>query len=137
VNPQVADTRRHKRAALTAMIGASLVLGILDTALGLPLGESPGRLAFTVAGNLALLLIGFRWLQVDALELDIRRPAWLNVGIVLLAVAFVPYYLYKTRPPRHRLPAIGGFFGLVLACMLGSAAGALLMNAMSGGPATP
>ncbi|GAA0714443.1 hypothetical protein [Dokdonella soli] len=137
MNSPAPDTRRQKQTTLIALVGASVVLGIVDAALALPLTDSPGRLAFTFGGNLALLILGFRWLQLDAAELDIRRPTWLNVGIVLLAAVFVPYYLYKTRPANHRLPAIAGFFGLVFACMFASAMGALLMSSMSGTPATP
>jgi hypothetical protein len=135
VNSPAPDTRRQKHTALIALVGAAVVLGIVDTALGLPSTDSAGRLAFTFGGNIALLLIGFRWLQIDATELAIRRPTWLNVGIILLAAVFVPYYLYKTRPADHRLPAIAGFFGLIFACMIGSAIGALLMTSISGTPA--
>jgi hypothetical protein len=135
VNSPAPDTRRQKHTALIALVGAAVVLGIVDTALGLPSTDSTGRLAFTFGGNIALLLIGFRWLQIDAAELAIRRPTWLNVGIILLAAVFVPYYLYKTRPADHRLPAIAGFFGLIFACMIGSAIGALLMTSISGTPA--
>lgn len=135
MNSPAPDTRRQKHTALIALVGAAVVLGIVDTALGLPSTDSAGRLAFTFGGNIALLLIGFRWLQIDATELAIRRPTWLNVGIILLAAVFVPYYLYKTRPADHRLPAIAGFFGLIFACMIGSAIGALLMTSISGTPA--
>lgn len=135
MNSPAPDTRRQKHTALIALVGAAVVLGIVDTALGLPSTDSAGRLAFTFGGNIALLLIGFRWLQIDAAELAIRRPTWLNVGIILLAAVFVPYYLYKTRPADHRLPAIAGFFGLIFACMIGSAIGALLMTSISGTPA--
>lgn len=137
MNSPATDTRRQKHTALIALVGASLVLGILDAAFGLPVDESSSRLAFTLGGNLALLLIGFRWLQLDALELDIRRPTWLTAAIILLAAAFVPYYLYKTRPAGHRLPAIAAFFGLVFACMIGSAVGALLMQSIAGAPPAP
>lgn len=137
MNAPVSDMRRQKQVTLIALIGVSIALGILDVALALPLTDNPGRLAFTLGGNIALLLIGFRWLQIDARELDIRRPQWLNVAIVLLAAIFVPYYLYKTRPANHRLPAIAGFFGLIFACMMGTAIGARLMQLMSGTPAAP
>jgi peptidoglycan/LPS O-acetylase OafA/YrhL len=130
----VADTRRQKQAALMALVGVALVLGIVNAALGFPQTESAGRFAFTLAGNVALILIGFRWLQIDALELDIRRPTWLTVAIVLLAAVFVPYYLYKTRPAERRWPAIGAFFGLVLACMCSTAIGAMLMQIVTGVP---
>lgn len=126
--------QRQKQAALVALLGASVVLGIVEVALGLPMQNSPDRLLFTFVGNLALLVLGFRWLQLDARELDIRRPLWLNIGIVLLAAVFVPYYLFKTRPPERRLAAIAAFFGVVVACMLASAFGAMLMSALSGTP---
>jgi hypothetical protein len=113
------------------------VLGIVDVALGFPVDDNRARLLFTFVSNIALLLLGFRWLQLDSAELGIRRPIWLNIGIILLAAVFVPYYLYKTRPTERRLPAIAGFFGLVFACLLGSAVGAMLMSALSGTPATP
>ncbi|MEO7326021.1 MAG: hypothetical protein ABIW82_14450 [Dokdonella sp.] len=134
MNSPLPDMRRQKRATLIALIGVSFLLGIVDVALGFPATESPGRLAFTLGGNLALLFIGFRWLQLDARELDIRRPNWLNAGIILLAAVFVPYYLYKTRPMHRRLPAIAGFFGLVFACMIGTAIGAMVMQAIIGTP---
>jgi peptidoglycan/LPS O-acetylase OafA/YrhL len=135
VNAVPPPLQRQKQAALVALLGASVVLGIVEVALGLPMQNSPERLLFTFVGNLALLVLGFRWLQLDARELDIRRPLWLNVGIILLAAVFVPYYLFKTRPPERRLVAIAAFFGVVLACMLASALGALMMGALSGTPA--
>ena len=137
MNPPATDPRRSKQATLIALVGASVALGILDAALALPAGDSGGRLALTFGGNIALLLIGFRWLQLDAAELDIRRPLWLNIAIVLLAAVFVPYYLHKTRPAGHRLQAIAGFFGIVFACMIGSASGALLMQWLAGAAAAP
>jgi hypothetical protein len=130
VTPQAPDYRTRKQIALVTLIGASLVLGIVSAALHLD--RSNG---LTLIGSLVLLVIGFRWLQLDAAELDIRRPMWLNVGIVMAAAIFVPYYLYKTRPAGRRVPAIAGFFGLVLACAFASGIGASLMMYFSGEPA--
>jgi len=127
------DYRRQKQIALTTLIGASLVLGIIDAALQL---QSSSGLTFV--GSLAMLIIGFRWLTLDSAELDIRRPMWLNIGIVMAAIIFVPYYLYKTRPAGRRLPAIASFFAIVLACALTSAIGAAAMMYFSGTmPAAP
>ena len=116
------DYRRQKQIALTTLIGASLVLGIVSA--GLHLDRYNG---FALLGSIAILLIGFRWLALDAAELDIRRPLWLNVGIVMAAAIFVPYYLYKTRPQGKRGPAIVCFFGIVLACAFASEVGGSLM----------
>ena len=127
------DYRRQQQIALTTLIGASLVLGIVDAALQL---QSSSGLTFV--GSLAMLIIGFRWLTLDSAELDIRRPMWLNIGIVMAAIIFVPYYLYKTRPAGRRLPAIASFFAIVLACALTSAIGAAAMMYFSGTmPAAP
>ncbi len=129
------DLRSRKQSTLIALIGGSAVLGILDIALGLPSAAEGTRIGVTLLGNIALLMIGFYWLELDARELDIRRPTWLNVCIVLLAAVFVPYYLYKTRPAEKRLGAIGGFFLLVLACMFATGVGASL--ALQFSPSTP
>ena len=137
MEPTPTDGARRKQATLVALVGASAALGIADAALGIAQGDDGTRIAFTLLGNVVLLVLGFRWLHFDSAELDIRRPAWLNIGIVLLAAGFVPYYLYKTRPPGRRLPAIAGFFALIFACMLASALGAMLMTALSGNTAGP
>ena len=121
------DYRKQKQIALSTLIGASLALGVVDAAMQL---QNSGGL--TLIGSLAMLLIGLRWLTLDSAELGIRRPMWLNVGIVMAAAIFVPYYLFKTRPAGKRLPAIAGFFALVLACAFVSAIGAAAMAWFSG-----
>ena len=121
------DYRKQKQIAPSTLIGASLALGVVDPALHLQSDTGLSLLAFIV-----LFAIGFRWLTLDSAELDIRRPMWLNIGIVMAAIVFVPYYLYKTRPAGHRLPAIASFFALVLACALTSAVGAAAMMYFSG-----
>jgi hypothetical protein len=127
VTQEAPDYRKQKQIALTTLIGASLVLGIVDAALQL---QSSSGLTFV--GSLAMLIIGFRWLTLDSAELDIKRPMWLNIGIVMAAIVFVPYYLYKTRPAGRRLPAIASFFAIVLACAMTSAIGAAVMMYFSG-----
>jgi len=127
VTREAPDYRKQKQIALTTLLGASLVLGIVDAAFQL---QSSSGLTFV--GSLAMLIIGFRWIALDSAELDIRRPMWLNIGIVMAAIAFVPYYLYKTRPAGRRLPAIASFFAIVLACAMTSAIGAAAMMYFSG-----
>jgi hypothetical protein len=121
------DYPKQKQIALLTLIGASLALGVVDAAVHL---QSASGL--TLLGSIAMLVIGFRWLSLDSAELDIRRPMWLNVAIVMAAAIFVPYYLYKTRPAGKRLPAIAGFFALVLACAFVSAIGATAMTYFTG-----
>ncbi len=135
--PAGGNLRERKRAALIAMVAAAFVLGAVDTWLFGPPGPlQGGRLIAAVVGNAALLLIGFHWLHLDAQQLVIRRPAWLNIGIVLVAVGFVPYYLFKTRPDGQRGIAIAGFFGMVVAVSLAMSFGSALVGIVSGDPAT-
>jgi len=136
VNTPAIDFRKRKHAALTALVGASFVLGVVDASFGLPSTQDGLRLLVTLLGNVALLVLGFRWLSLDSRELDIRRPTWLDVCIVLFAAVFVPYYLYKTRPQERRVPAIAAFFALVVGCMLVTGIGASLALQLGGAPAT-
>lgn len=135
------QARKQKSAAIAAMLGVSLVTGIIIAALApAPVTSDTGMTlsAPQIIANVVLILLGFRWLQVDSAQLDIRRPLWLNIGIVLLAAVFIPYYFYKTRPAGARLTPILGFFGLVIACAVASAIGTTLMILMqSGGTPAP
>ena len=135
--PDGGKLRERKRAALIAMVGVAFVLGVVDTWLFGPPGPlQGGRLLAAVVGNAALLLIGFHWLHLDAEQLVIRRPAWLNIGIILVAVAFVPYYFFKTRADGKRGIAIAGFFGMVVAISLAMSFGSALVDVTAGEPAT-
>ena len=132
--------RDRKRAALIALIASGLVFGALDVWLfgdvvpgGMPAGN---RLAFTVIGTVVQLFIGFAWLRLDAIQLDIRRPGWLNVGIIMAAVFFVPYYLFKTRPAGRRSIAMIGFLGVVIALMAATSIGASVVSWMPRDAAT-
>ncbi|TAH46573.1 MAG: hypothetical protein EYC71_03385 [Gammaproteobacteria bacterium] len=128
MNEQATTWQRQKSTAIAAMFGVSLIMGILIMAF-LP-GNPPGGMPLTIqlVGNVLLFIFGFRWLSADSAERDIRRPLWLNIGVILLAAVFVPYYLYKTRPAGGRLSPILNFYGLVLGCAVASAVGATLMG---------
>jgi hypothetical protein len=78
------------------------------------------------------LTLCFTWLALDGQQLQIRRPWWLNVGIVLAALIFFPYYLYKTRPPGQRAQAIMSAFGVVLGGIFTMSIGMSLAFAMGG-----
>lgn len=120
------------------MLVVALLYGLVDVALASRLSQG-GQFGLMLAANISLIVLGFRWLRMDALELDIRRPPWLNVAIILAAAIFVPYYMYKTRAPGKRMTAIGGFFGLVFGCALAQIIGSAISTAFTGAPvvATP
>ena len=130
------QARRQKNAAITAMLGVSLAAGIVVVALAPTPSEAGMSLSVPqIIANVVLFVLGFRWLHVDSAQLDIQRPTWLNVGIILLAAVFVPYYFYKTRPVGARMVPILSFFGLVIACAMASAIGTTLMTMLQPGSA--
>jgi hypothetical protein len=124
---------RQKTTAITAMFGVSLVTGIVVAAVAPNAAETGMPLGIQLVANVVLFVLAFRWLHADSAQLGITRPTWLNVGIILLAAVFVPYYLYKTRPEGARLVPILAFFGLIFGCAIASAIGTLLMAAIQPG----
>ncbi len=127
--------QRQKATAIAGMFGVSLATGIVVTALAPTAAETGIPLGIQLVANVILFVLGFRWLQADSAALDIRRPVWLNIGIVLLAAIFVPYYFYKTRPEGARLVPILRFFGLIFACAFTSVIGSTLMALLQPGTA--
>ncbi|MFI4969427.1 MAG: hypothetical protein ACHP7D_04425 [Lysobacterales bacterium] len=132
MNSQIDPIRRRKTQVIAAFFGLNLIIGIVlvmqypglvtpETAQA-AVDEFRGSLLSSVY-ELTMLIACFGWLSLDSRQLEIRRPWWLNVGVVLLPFAFVPYYLYKTRQPSRRAPAILGFvgiaFGAIVAMMIG------------------
>jgi len=134
--------QKRKTQVVAAVFGVSLVIGGLLAAQHVELFANPAAMqdavqtirgsGLNIAYQLAVLLLCFTWLEMDSRQLGIRRPWWLNLGVVFFTSIFVPYYLYKTRPAGKRLPAIAGFFALVLACAFVSAIGATVMTYFSG-----
>ena len=57
------------------------------------------------------------WYVYDSYENKFKRPTWLNITVVAMAIIGVPYYLYASRPPEARTQALSGllkFFVLML-----------------------
>lgn len=137
--------QRRKRQLITTAFGVNLVFGVLAIMLypGITDPEIAQQTAMELRGSpfnyayqFVILLVCFMWLTLDSRQLNIRRPLWLNIAIVLLTSVFVPYYLYKTRPPGLRLGAILTFFGIVFGGAFTMLVGAFLALAMAPG-ATP
>lgn len=137
--------QRRKTQAIAAVFGINLVFGMLLVALYPDLAINPENAQQALASlrgsginlvyEVAILAACFGWLHFDSRQLDIRRPWWLNVGIILLTSVFVPYYLYKTRPSGRRGPAILAFFGIAFGALIAMTIGMFVALAMHGGPA--
>ncbi|MCC5070462.1 hypothetical protein [Xanthomonas campestris] len=97
------------RAALALLAGFALADGATSA---LPGWTGPGSDLVRFALLLALIFV---WLAADSRRQGFRRPMWLNIGMVLAWLIFIPIYLYRSRPAGRRLRATGGFLLAILA----------------------
>ncbi|MGN6519435.1 MAG: hypothetical protein ACTHK2_08440 [Dokdonella sp.] len=135
---------KRKTQAIAAVFGVSLVVGGLLAAQHADLFANPAAVpaameavrgsGLNLAYQIAVLLLCFAWLEMDSRELSIRRPWWLNLGVVFMTSIFVPYYLYKTRAPGQRGGAILAYFGVFCGSMFAMLAGMVLAIAFVGAP---
>ncbi|NCT66809.1 MAG: hypothetical protein GXC76_04090 [Rhodanobacteraceae bacterium] len=139
------ELQQRKTQAIAAVFGINLVFGALLAMLYPDLANpdaAPAALAaargsgLNIGYEIAILIACFVWLGFDSRQLEIRRPWWLNVGVVLLTSVFVPYYLYKTRPAGQRGQAILSFFGIVFGSLIAMMTGMFLGLLLHGAPAT-
>ena len=70
---------------------------------------------YDLAGTLIAMGLIFGWYYYDAKRLAFRRPQWLNVLVVVIALVGIPVYLIKSRPRGKRLRAVG-LSALTLVC---------------------
>lgn len=144
-----ADTlQKRKTQVIAAVFGVSLVIGGLLVALHPGVFADPAAMpaametirgsGLNIAYQFGVLLLCFAWLEMDSRQLGIRRPWWLNLGVVFLTSVFVPYYLYKTRPQGQRGSAVLAYFGVLLGSVVAMMAGMFLAASFSGNlPSAP
>ncbi len=144
--PADETTRRRKSQAIAAIFGINLVFGMLLVTLYPDLADPGGAQRalealrgswFNLCYEVAILVACFLWLGLDSRELGIRRPWWLNLGVVLLTSIFVAYYLYKTRRPGQRGAALFALLGVLFASLLAMLAGMFFALAFQGGGTPP
>lgn len=141
--PTDAAAAQRKSQAIAAALGLNLVFGVVVGMLYPELGSPEAvqqavaalrQSGLNIAYQVALLIACFTWLATDSRQLGIRRPWWLDLGVVLITSLFVPYYLWKTRPEGQRGAAIFAFFGVVFGCLLAMVLGMFAALAMHGPP---
>ncbi|WP_349811032.1 hypothetical protein ABQ179_018460 [Xanthomonas dyei] len=112
------------RAALGLIAGFAVIDGATSAVPGWAgLASDLVRLAL-------LLVLIFIWLSADSRRHGYRRHMWLNVGIVLVWLLFIPIYLYRSRPAGRRLRATGGFLLAILAYGLLFALGSFVADSV-------
>ena len=144
MSPTDDPLQRRKAQAIAAVFGIHLVFGAVLVMLHPDLASNQESMQQAMASvrssgisylyQIAVLVACFVWLGCDSRQLDIRRPWWLNLGVIFLTSVFVPYYLYKTRPAGRRGQAILAFVGILFGSFVAMSAGMFLALAVHGGP---
>jgi hypothetical protein len=108
-----------KMHILVLLVAVTLVAGVVD-ARDMELHvQSNG---WAVLSTLLFSFLCFCWYRIDSEARLYRRSRWLNVGIVMLAIVAVPYYIARSRPAGQKGRALLRLAGF---CVLLAAAGAL------------
>lgn len=99
---------------------------MLMLAIGLGQGSFAAPGTYTEAHLIVGLIINylfFLWYRSDSEARGFRRPRLLDVAMVVIPLAAVPYYLLRSRQVAERGLALGAFLGLLalmpLACWVG------------------
>jgi hypothetical protein len=104
---------------LALLVAVTLVAGVVDARdMALHI-QSNG---WAVLSTLLFSFLCFCWYRIDSEAHLYRRSRWLNVGIVMLAIVAVPYYIARSRPAGQKGRALLRLAGF---CVLLAAAGAL------------
>ena len=99
------------RHVLILLVAFTLVAGLVDARQELGHAEAP---AWSLVSTLVFSFLCFYWYRLDSVARGYRPSAWLNVGIVMLAIVAVPYYLARSRPAGARARALLRFGGFAL-----------------------
>ena len=113
---------------LVALMGAAFVASVAE---GLAEGmRGTGRHVLFWSQVLVYTALILGWVHLDAAERSNARPRWLTIGVIAIAIVFVPVYLLRSRPKGARARALGGFFlaglGFCLAAFAGGFLGELI-----------
>ncbi len=74
--------------------------------------------AYVFTSSIILLFIIFAWFISDARELGVKPSNGLKIGVILLAVIFVPYYLVKHKGWHRSFKSFVKFLAFLIPLIL-------------------
>jgi hypothetical protein len=104
---------------LVLLVAVTAVAGVVD-ARDMALHIQSG--GWAVLSTLMFSYLSFYWYRLDREAYLYRGSRWLSIGIVMLAIVAVPYYLVRSRPAGQKGRALLRLAGF---CVVLGAAGAL------------
>lgn len=125
-----ADRARRCKYAFFAVLFVLLFLGTYYPVLA----GDPNLRLIIAAGVGVLAMV---WAQFDARARGLELPTLVALGIVLLAAAFVPYWLFRTRSVQASWIAIGRFLLWLLLLVLFFSLGVAVLELQGIAPQLP
>ena len=108
-----------KNAVLGAIAAVSLLSGAIDQYF------YPGQMwpPTSVGATLVLTFLVFLWYRLDSNQFGYRRSPWLNIGVIAVAIAALPYYFFRSRGFARGAMATGVMVLAVIGSLMLSAIG--------------
>jgi hypothetical protein len=114
------------RAAIAAMLASGFFAGAMVTYFASHRLREPEPL--TALSILMPMALTYVWYYYDSIEYAYIRSRTLNLGIIFLTFAVVPYYLARSRPKGRRWKAIWWMIGIAFCYILMEILGAILVR---------
>jgi len=116
------------RQTLALLVAATFVFGVVD-AREVERGIQAG--GWGILCTLLFSFLCFYWYRLDSEVHRFRRTALLNVGIVMLAIVAVPYYIVRSRPAGSKGRALARLGAFCMLLFFAGTAGAVFYKVMS------
>lgn len=123
------DSTLSKNTLLIAMLVfqflAAAILSILEHHFGqLPDGSE-------MITGVAFLFLVFWWVVLDSRQRGFRRTRWFTIGVILLPIFVLPYYLVISRGREEYITIFIKTFSFAVGLLAAAQAGSLLIRYLS------
>jgi hypothetical protein len=110
---------------LALLVAVTLVAGVVDAHDMALHVQSNG---WAVLSTLMFSFLSFCWYRLDSEACQYRRTRWLSIGVVMLAIVAVPYYLVRSRPAGQKGRALLRLAGFCVLLAVAGTAGGLVYD---------
>lgn len=80
--------------------------------------DKPFYQQYLIISTLVILFIMFAWFVTDAKETGIKPSIWLKIGVIFIALIFIPYYLVKYKGWNRSYKSFALFFAFAIPLFL-------------------
>lgn len=108
--------KKDSRKILLILLIINFIFALIGTHMHSTDNATPN--AWDLISTIIMSACIYAWYVYDSYENGFKRPKWLNIAIIAMAIFSVPYYLYVSRQPEMRLNALFRllkFFALMIA----------------------